>query len=392
MKHRKPFHPLAVRQVHLDRHVQDLTGLERYNECLVVFRRDSAVIARRTFPVRNGMISRSTLLDFIPETAWVVHEQLAEQQQPPPARPPSVTLIVCTHDRPDMLAGCIASLLGVEWEPLEIIVVDSAPSNDATRTLVAGFPHIRYVLSPRRGLDIARNAGIAAASGSIIAFTDDDARVDPLWIRGLVAEFEDPMVAVATGVTLPYELETEGQLLFEKMGGFTRGYRRTAFAPRLALWAGAAGAGVNMALRASMIRSIGLFDEALDAGTRTRSGGDHDYFSRALARGYRVLYTPRALVWHCHRGEHQAVQETMFGYGVGVYAWWTRALIREREYGVLLVAPLWFLRYHFHGFLRSLLGLRSTIPLSCAAAEMLGALWGPVAYFQARYIARLTEK
>src|SRR5690348_9913012 len=93
---------------------------------------------------------------------------------------------------------------------LEILVVDNAPSSDATRDLVsARYPRVNYVVEPRPGLDWARNRAISAASGEILAYTDDDVVVDPGWVRALARAFaEDPEAMAVTGLVVPFELET----------------------------------------------------------------------------------------------------------------------------------------------------------------------------------------
>ena len=66
---------------------------------------------------------------------------------------------------------------------LEILVVDNAPEGAATRDVVAGSPDVRYVAEPRPGSAGPANAGVRAARGSIVAFTDDDVRVTPIGSR-----------------------------------------------------------------------------------------------------------------------------------------------------------------------------------------------------------------
>jgi len=139
-----------------------------------------------------------------------------------------------------------------------------------------------------------------------------------------------------------------------------------------------------MALRRSVLEYVGFFDEALDAGTPTHSGGDTEMFSRILSRGYRIVYEPAALNWHRHRRSWEELRRTIYGYGVGVYAFWTRSLLVEGELGVLRAAPVWFLRYQLRALLRSLFRRPNSLPLDLLLAELRGCLRGPFAYLTSR--------
>ena len=141
---------------------------------------------------------------------------------------PLVTVAVCTRDRTAQLAGCLDSLGRLDYPALDVLVVDNAPSDPATARLVGErYPQVRYVCEPRPGLNWARNRAIAEARGEIIAYTDDDVVVDPGWVRALAHVFaQHPEVMAVTGLVVPYELETEAQMFFERYGGFGRGFER----------------------------------------------------------------------------------------------------------------------------------------------------------------------
>ncbi|MHC5826244.1 MAG: glycosyltransferase family 2 protein, partial [Nostoc sp.] len=135
----------------------------------------------------------------------------------------TVSVVVCTHNRPEELARCLRSLQNLSPVPQQIIVVDNVPNSDATRQLVAQFSGIQYVLEPRPGLSVARNIGICHSIGDIIAFTDDDVVVHPNWIARLQQGFQNSRVMVVTGLMLPAELETEAEIMSE-WGHVRRGY------------------------------------------------------------------------------------------------------------------------------------------------------------------------
>jgi GT2 family glycosyltransferase len=177
------------------------------------------------------------------------------------------------------------------------------------------------------GLNVARNRALAEAQHDVVAFTDDDAVPDPAWLDSLLRNFNDPLVVCVTGLTMPLELETKSQEWFERYNPFSRGFRRTVYDNRYyhPIGAGRIGAGANMAFRRSVVEYVGFFDEALDGGTPTHSGGDTEMFSRILSQGYRIVYEPAALNWHCHRQTQEELRRTIYGYGVGVYAFWTRS-------------------------------------------------------------------
>lgn len=227
------------------------------------------------------------------------------ESTPPPAS--SVTVAVCTRDRPERLRRCLDAVC-TQRTPARILVVDNAPATGATGRLVAEhFPEIEYVVEPRPGLDHARNRALGECTTDVLAYTDDDAVPDERWTTALATAFdEEPDLAMVTGLVLPYALDTPAQQIFERLGGFGRGFRRrwATVAPRQAgrwLGAGEWGTGANMAFRRAALERVGGFDPALDVGTATGGGGDHDVFHRILAAGLLVRYEPAAIVFHEHR-------------------------------------------------------------------------------------------
>jgi O-antigen biosynthesis protein len=105
---------------------------------------------------------------------------------PEPDRWPLVSLVVCTHERPDSLADCLASLDAVAYPSLEIVIVDNAPRTSRTRELIDACEdsRVRDTYAAVPGLSAARNHGVAEARGEVVAFTDDDMKVDAGWVRG----------------------------------------------------------------------------------------------------------------------------------------------------------------------------------------------------------------
>jgi GT2 family glycosyltransferase len=303
--------------------------------------------------------------------------------------PVAASVAICTRDRTQDLKRCLDALMDMPNDGQEVLVIDNCPSSDATAQLVRSYSTVRYFRNERPGLNRARNRALREARHSIVAFIDDDAVPDPGWLRGLVDCFDDAMVLCATGLTIPLVLETKAQEWHEYYSSFGRGFQRRVFE---ASWispmaSGHAGAGVNMAVRRDVAEMLGEFDEALDAGTPTRSGGDNEMFSRILAAGYRITYNPEALASHRHRSTWAELRRATFGYGAGVYAAWTRSVLYEREFGAVTVALSWFSK-QLRTLVRSILRRPGSPPIDLLALELCGCFAGPWVYWASCRAAR----
>ncbi|HMI59959.1 MAG TPA: glycosyltransferase family A protein, partial [Puia sp.] len=135
-----------------------------------------------------------------------------------------VSVIICTRNRSRDLHRCLRSLFAQTCLPAEVIVVDNAPTDDSTYSVVKQFAEVIYYKELRPGLSIARNAGIRLAGSSVIAFTDDDVVLHPLWVYHVQESFAMPQVGAMTGLVIASSLNTESQQLFEKQYSFNRGY------------------------------------------------------------------------------------------------------------------------------------------------------------------------
>ncbi len=98
---------------------------------------------------------------------------------------PRVSVVVCSYNGGATLDECLRSLCGLNYPDYEIVVVDDG-SNDDTREILARFPAVRVIHQPHLGLSTARNAGLACATGAVIAYTDSDCIADPDWLIHLV--------------------------------------------------------------------------------------------------------------------------------------------------------------------------------------------------------------
>src|SRR5262245_53736144 len=300
----------AIVVVELQQVPAEINGLDRYRRALVLVRWRGCPVGQAVVPVFNGRITGIHLRDAAFKAGgmvfwdrWLRDYLEWDEVTPKDAVLPGATVAVCTRDRPEDVRRCLEALMRLEHDDQELLVVDNRPSTDATRRIVAEFPRVRYVREERPGLDIARNRALREARHEVIAFCDDDAAPDPGWLRALLRNFQDPRVRCVTGLTMPIELETEAQEWFERYSPFGRGFKRTVFdlTNHNPLVAWRVGTGSNLALRRSVLEDVGPFDELLDAGTPTCSGGDYEMFLRILTAGYRIVYDPAALSWHRHR-------------------------------------------------------------------------------------------
>lgn len=316
------------------------------------------------------------------QTAWDVSSSS-------PVHLPSISVIVCTRNRTAQLAECLQALIDMDYPQFEILVVDNAPSDERTAELTAGLP-VRYIREHRPGLDWARNRGIREARYPVVAFTDDDARPEPGWLKAIASAFVHQDVMAVTGPVLPAVLETKSQNLFElSYGGMNHGFVRRVFRSSTAgrktlLWASSFGAGANMAFRKKVFELIGEFDPALDVGTPSGGGGDVEMFHRLVARGHVLVYEPSALVWHQHRSHMSDLEKLMENNGrsFGCY------LVTVGKNGTI---PWFFLVYFALRFWlwdwifkRLIAPDTKGIPRSFIRRELLLALSSPMAYLNSR--------
>jgi glycosyltransferase involved in cell wall biosynthesis len=305
----------------------------------------------------------------------------------PVSRPPSLSIVICTKDRAARLGRLLDTLNRLvpeqTFDGIEVIVVDNASVGSDTRDVAAQFPSIRYVFEPKTGLNFARNTALAAATGDLVAYLDDDVVVDRGWLAGLAEAWRScPEAGGFTGLVLPYRLDTKAQLLFELRGGFGRGFRRLEFrgarhGNRLyPIGAGEFGAGCNMAFKRGLLIELGGFDEALDTGAPLPGGGDLDIFYRIIRAGHTMVYEPRYAVYHEHRETISQLRRQYWSWGLGMMAfvvksWRTDPVLRPLHRRMIK----WWFGDQLRSFAKASLQLKGR-EISFVLAELWGGIRG----------------
>jgi cellulose synthase/poly-beta-1,6-N-acetylglucosamine synthase-like glycosyltransferase len=268
-----------------------------------------------------------------------------------PGEPPFVTVIVPARDAAGTLGGCLAALLAVDYPARrrEIVVVDNG-SNDGTAAM-ARSRAVRCVSEPRRGSAHARNAGVAAARGELLVFTDADCLPTTGWLRAIVERFRDPAVGAVAGEILPYPPRTAAERHAARIRHLSP--RRYLTRPILPFAVTA-----NLAFRREVLEWIGPFDH------RSPHGGEStDICTRFFrATDLRLVPEPRAIVLHRHRSTLGGFLRQQWGYGRG-HAFLYMKYADEAPWGWRQTARAW------GDLARSLARVAGTAPRTLAGRE-----------------------
>ena len=202
---------------------------------------------------------------------------------------PTVTIVICTRNRPSLLRQCLDAVSKLSPSPDEVLVVDNSTGDEGTKRAAQEFS-AHYTIEPVPGLSRARNRGLAESTTDAVAFLDDDASPHVCWLRHILEPFSDPLVAVVTGETI--DIDTDPADLRKKPA--------RVLTNRHPLWFetaafGGLGIGTNMAMRKS---AQPHFDIRLGRGTPIRTAEEDHAFISLLSRGYRAVHVPAAIVSH----------------------------------------------------------------------------------------------
>ena len=207
---------------------------------------------------------------------------------------PRVSVCVCTFRRPHGLRRTLASLALDGTPPgvvREIVVVDNDPAGSARAVVDAAgpagtFAPLRYVIEPTPGVSHARNRCMREASGSLIAFIDDDEHAKPGWLAEHLSVFEASAADAVFGPVIP-EFEGEAPAWVVASGVFERPRHPTGSPID---WREARTG--NVLFRRELADRFGSFDPAF----AVTGGEDSLFFARAWKGGARLVWSDRAVV------------------------------------------------------------------------------------------------
>ena len=215
-----------------------------------------------------------------------------------------ISVVVCTYNRSASLVRTLDSLAAQRTDGFdyELLVIDNNSHDDTRAVVEAAVPRfggrLRYVFEGRQGLSYARNTGMQAACGELVAFTDDDVLLSPGWLAALRAAAAAFSADCVFGKVVPLWLAEPpawmGPYFLNRLAMLDRG--DTA---RLVTASREQFVGANFALTRRAISRVGEFNVGLgNRGKRLAGEEDTEFFDRLLAAQMRVAYTPAAVVQH----------------------------------------------------------------------------------------------
>lgn len=261
---------------------------------------------------------------------------------------PRVSIIICTCNRAAHLQKTLAALAKITLPemPCELIIVDNGSTDHTAEVVracrIAGLP-IRYLLEARRGVPYARNAGVAAALGEIILFTDDDVHPPLDWIEAMCAPIlAGSADAVAGGIRFAPHLLRPWQT------------------PRHRAWLASTETldpddpeqmiGANMAFSRRVLARVPVFDCEIGPG-RLGSGDEALFSFQVKQAGFRLVSAFDVAVVH-HFDEARLKRSYFLGFAekrgrVMAYVghhWQHKSIAQPRLLLIRAILRLWFFR------------------------------------------------
>lgn len=239
-----------------------------------------------------------------------------------------VSVIVPTYRDWDRVRHCLKALEEQQYPNnlVEVIVVNNDPDNPCQ--YCESFPWVHWLTEDKPGSYAARNTGILAARGSILAFTDADCLPSPDWLAQGVSSLKSHPEFSRIGGRI--ELFTKGS-----HPNWAENFERAfAFRQDSAIRRHGSAVTANMMAWRHVFDRVGLFDETLF------SGGDHEWGKRAQRNGERIAYCPEAVVAHPARSSMRALLKKHRRIVLGKLATAEASWGATREIGRSLLPPV----------------------------------------------------
>lgn len=271
----------------------------------------------------------------------------------------SVSVVICTFNRKDDAVKCLESVLAQDYPDFDVWVVDDASVDGTFEALKDHFGRERRLHILRNDVELgntlSRNMAMRMSRGEVIASTDDDCVVAEDWLSNLVSVFDEGEdIGLVTGRVLP--------IFYTPMPKWLKPPIYPIIAVRTVM--GRAEHlpphGCNMAVRRDVMEKVNYLNENITRKYGSLySGEDTDLGRRVRAAGYRVVYTPDAVVWHriyphrltrehfIRRALYFGMSEVIFSgkttWGIldaaaNITAYFIRYIVRPKFYNLTLIA------------------------------------------------------
>jgi GT2 family glycosyltransferase len=215
-------------------------------------------------------------------------------------RKPRISVVVCSYNGSRTIGETLAALERLDYPSYEVIVIDDG-STDQT-SVIAGKHDVRLMRTPNNGLSVARNHGLNAATGEIVAYIDDDAYPDPHWLSYLASAF---MRSGHAGIGGPNIAPPGDGAIADCVANAPGGPVHVLLSDEVAEHI----PGCNMAYRRDSLMELGGFDPRFRV-----AGDDVDICWRLQQRGWTLGFAPAAVVWHHRRNSIKAYFKQQRGY------------------------------------------------------------------------------
>ena len=215
--------------------------------------------------------------------------------------PPRCSVVICTHNGARTIRDALDALSRLKYPDFEVIVVNDG-STDATERIAKEY-NVRLISTVNLGLSNARNLGWQAATGSIVAYLDDDAYPDPDWLSYMAISFATGTHAGIGGPNIdPAGDGFIADCVANSPGGPVHVLLTDEVAEHIP--------GCNMAFRKDALEAVGGFDTLFRV-----AGDDVDICWKMQARGWTLGFSPAAMVWHHSRNSIRTYWKQQRGYG-----------------------------------------------------------------------------